>query len=499
MRLAAPLSALVFGALAVAPAACKSSSSSEPGADAGDGADTRPPTPPEWDRAVTRPDDATAKDQRGACKFARGALPAETLGKGTPIDKDIPIKTIIVVMQENRSFDSYFGHLGKYAGRTDIESAPDTTTLPDKAGGAPSAANAYQHAPHPCFLDTNHEWAGSHVEYNGGKNDGFVEANQGYGETKLASPRPELFSGARSLFWYDERDLPFYYELAKTFGVADHYHCSLLGPTWPNRMYLYSATSFGKTSNVFPDLTSYPFPGNDATIFDELEKRHVDWNIYNANAPGAGVVVGTSILTRWGRNPLHTIAEFMDDAAAGRLPSVVFVDPYLGAEGVDRSDEHPPADIQVGQKFVSDIVHALFKSPQWKTSALFLTYDENGGVYDHVAPPTACAPDATPPKLESGDTTAGGFDRLGFRVPLVVVSPYAKKGYVSHVQLDHTSITRFIQAKFKLPALSARDANAEPLFDLFDFSAAQFPDPPPIAEPTVDQAQLDYCKATFAK
>ncbi len=498
MRLAAPLCAALFASLVVAPLACKSSSSADTSPDGGAGTDTRPPTPPEWNRAVTRPDDATAKSQRDACKFARGALPAETFGTGTPVDKDLPIETIIVVMQENRSFDSYFGHLGKYAGRSDIESAPDTTMLPDKAGGAP-ATNAYQHAPHMCFLDTNHEWAGSHLEYNAGKNDGFVEANQGFGESKLQNPTPDLFAGARALWWYDERELPFYYELAKTFGVADHYHCSLLGPTWPNRMYLYSATSFGKTANVFPDLTTYPFPDNDATIFDELEKRHVDWNIYNANAPGAAVVVGPAILTRWGRNPLHTIDEFMAAAAAGTLPSVAFVDPYLGAEGADRSDEHPPSDLQVGQKFVSDVVHALFKSPQWKKSALFLTYDENGGIYDHVPPPNACAPDATPPKLEGGDTTPGGFDRLGFRVPLVVVSPYAKKGYVSHVQFDHASIARFIQTKFKIPALSARDANAESLADMFDFSQLAFADPPAIPEATVDQAALDYCKTTYAK
>ncbi len=491
--------AACFAALALVPAACKSSSAGGGNADGGDTTDTRPPTPPEWNRAVTRPQDATAKAQRAACAFARGALPAETFGKGTPVDAEIPIETIVVVMQENRSFDSYFGHLGKYAGRSDIESAPDTTTLPDKAGGAPAPANAYQHAPHACFLDTNHEWSGSHTEWNGGKNDGFVEANQGWGESSLKNPKPDLFAGNRALGWYDERDLPFYYELAKTFGIGDHYHASVLGPTWPNRMYLYAATSFGKTANVFPELASYPFPQNDATIFDELEKRHVDWTIYHGNAPGAAVVVGTSILNRWGRDPLKTLAEFMADAAAGTLPPVVFVDPNLGAEGPAQNDEHPPADVQVGQKLVSDLVHALFKSPQWRKSALFLTYDENGGVYDHVAPPSACPPDATPPKLESGDTTPGAFDRLGFRVPLVVVSPYAKKSYVGHGQYDHASITRFIETKFKLPALSARDANAESLLDFFDLSAMQFPDAPPIAEPTVDQAELAYCTSTFAK
>ena len=207
------------------------------------------------------------------------------------------------------------------------------------------------------------------------------------------------------------------------------------------------------------------------------------------------------MLNRWGRNPLHTIQDFYDAASAGTLPSVVFVDPPgLGVDQADSADEHPPADVHVGQKFASDVVHALFKSPQWKKSALFLTYDENGGVYDHVAPPTACAPDSTPPSLEGADVgVAGGFDRLGFRVPLVVVSPYAKKGYSAHGTYDHTSITRFLETKFKVPALTARDANADPLLDLFDFSAPSFADPPNIPEAIVDPAELTYCKTTYVK
>src|SRR5262249_6534292 len=163
--------------------------------------------------------------------------------------------------------DSYFGHLGKYAGRNDIESAPDDTKLPDKPGGAP-ATHPYQHAKHLCFLDTNHEWSGSHEEYDDGKMDGFFSANQGCDLPSMKNQTPEAGDGERALWWYDARDIPFYYELAKTFAIADHYHCSMLGPTWPTRMYLYAANSFGKTSNVPPDLTAYPFPGNDSSIFD---------------------------------------------------------------------------------------------------------------------------------------------------------------------------------------------------------------------------------------
>jgi phospholipase C len=484
--------------LALAALACSKSTDSTDNPDAGD--DTRAPTPSEWDRAVTRPDDKAASDGRAACKFAAGAMPAETLGASTPVDKDIPIETVIVLMMENRSFDSYFGHLNKYAGRTDIESAPDDTKLPDKAGGAP-ATHPYQHGKHLCFLDTNHEWSGSHKEANDGKMDGFYEVNQGWDQGELVNPTPALYDGERALWWYDERDIPFYYELAKTFAIADHYHASLLGPTWPNRMYLYAGTSFGKASNVFPELTLYTYPEKDSSIFDELEKRHVDWSIYYQDAPGAGLLYATAILSRWGRNPLHNVQEFFDAASQGTLPSVVFLDPPgLAVDNADSADEHPPADVHVGQKFASDVVRAVMQGPQWKKTALFITYDEHGGVFDHVPPPSACKPDDTPPKLEGADVgTVGGFDRLGVRVPLIVVSPYAKRAYVSHAVYDHTSITRFLQAKFKVPALSGRDANADPLMDLFDFKAPAFVDPPNLPQPTIDQAELDYCKTTYVK
>ncbi len=482
-------------------AACSSTSSPATNADAGaDGdtdADTRPPTPPEWDRAITRPDDTTAAAGRTACKFARGAMPAETLGTGTPVDKDIPIETIVVVMQENHSFDNYFGHLNKYAGRTDIESAPDSTTNPDKVGATPGASHPYQHAQHLCVLDVNHEWDGAHLEYDDGKNDGFFQANDGWSKSGLKTGAdPVLASGERALWWYDERDIPFYYKLASTFAIADHYHCSLVGPTWPNRMYLTAATSFGKTTNSFPDLTGYDFPAKDASIIDELEKRHVSWGAYSDGPPGLGVVYGTSAVNRWSHRN-DSLAAFYQAASAGTLPQVVFIDPTLGSDHPGVNDEHPPGQIQTGQKFVSDIVHALFKSPQWAKTALFITWDEHGGFYDHVAPPSACKPDALLPMLEHGETAPGGFDRLGFRVPLIVVSLFAKKGYVGHATYDHTSITRFIETKFKVPALTGRDANADPLMDLFDFKNASFATAPDIAEPTVDPTELAFCAANF--
>ena len=464
------------------------------GADAAADADPRPPTPPEWDRAVTRPSDGDAAQKRTACGFKAGDLPGETLGASTAVDKDIPVDTIVILMQENRSFDHYFSNLPAYLGRNDIQVAPANASNPDKAGGM-TGMHVRQHAPRMCNLDTDHEWPGSHLEWNNGANDGFFEANDQPNKTPT-----EVYSGDRALWFYDQRDIPFYYDLAKTFAIGDHYHCSLLGPTWPNRMFLYSGTSFGMTYNAFPNNAAYEFPIKDMSVGDMLEKRHVDWNIFSdAGTPGMGVVHGAQTYgSRWGRSPLLKMTEFFARAKAGTLPPVSFVDGLFDKENAAvGNDEHPPGDVQVGQKFVYDVIKALMTGPQWSHAAMFLTYDEHGGFYDSVPPPAACKPDALPIKHEDGDNTPGEFDRLGFRVPLFVISPYAKKGYVAHGIYDHASILRFVESKFRMPALTARDANAEPLSEFFDWKNPTFTTPPTFAEPPIDQAAWDWCKQTF--
>ncbi len=133
-------------------------------------------------------------------------------------------------------------------------------------------------------------------------------------------------------------------------------------------------------------------------------------------------------------------------------------------------------------------------SPYWDKTVIFITYDEHGGLYDHVAPPKTCAPDDTSPK--SGGEL-GGFDQLGFRVPVFVISPYTKAHYVSHVTHDHTSIVRFVQTLFELPALTRRDANADAMLDFFDFENPPFITPPVLDEPAVDQSKLDACLVQY--
>ncbi len=472
-------------------------------------------TPCSWDQPVTRPDDTTATQNRAACTYKRGDMPAATLGSSSPVDKDIPITNVIVVMMENHSFDNYFGHLNQFLGRTDIESAPaDAGNLTTDGSVAP-----YTHAPHLCTLDTDHEWDGTHLEWADGGMSGFAIENEGWSAGDLVAspdggpPDPALASGARSMFYYDQTDLPFYYSLAQNFAIADHYHASALGPTWVNRMFFWAGTSFGVTANTFPDISKSPFPpdvaGSEVGILDELEERHADWWIYADALPTAAVVYGIGLANRYARLPQRRVhpnpvslsdkTDFFDALAAGQLPSISFVDPDTQHENSDGQDEHPPADIHIGQKWVSDLVHAVMVSPQWAHTALFITWDEHGGFYDHLPPPPACVPDSLPTilNLTTQDTIAGSFDRYGVRVPLIVVSPYAKKGYVGHATYDHTSIARFIEAKFKIPAVSNRDANADAMMDLFDFSTPQQLTPPTIPDAVVDPTGLQFCESTY--
>jgi phospholipase C len=410
-------------------------------------------------------------------------MPAATLGAELPVDTDIPIQNVVILMQENRSFDSLLGHLNKYAGRTDIESAPDDTTVPENTSDPSSPRHAWQHAPMLCISDTNHEWSGTHVEWDNGAMDGFWQANNGFYEAgevtvpnSFTSAGGTTFSplaGDRAMYWYDETDIPFYYQLASTFAIADHYFSSVLAETYPNRDYLYAATSKGVVTGNYVDTTGESFPGTDVVIFDELTKRHVSWKIYAQDLQGVpGIAPGvarlnaffgpaklTERLIEWGGIHIWGMAAFRLDAATGNLPQVAFVDGDV-FENVNGDDDHPPSDIQTGQGFVSGVVQAVLASPQWPQSALFITYDEHGGIYDHVPPPQACPPDDIPPNLTQGaddpqyaanSSFPGSFDHLGVRVPLILVSPYAKQSYVGHEVYDHTSLTRFLEAKFKVP------------------------------------------------
>jgi phospholipase C len=431
--------------------------------------------------SCTPPPDAGA-----LCAFKAGALVSETLGSCARTGARLPVDHIILLMQENRSFDHYLGHL-KGNGQDDVDVAPDNAFNPSAGdGGAPVP---WHHLDTLCNDDTNHEWDGSHIEWNGGKNDGFVVANVGPADSEGNDP-----TGSRAMGYYDQRDLPFYYQLASTFSISDRYFCDVLGPTFPNRFYYMAASSFGLIKNDF-DQT------NRRSIFTVLNEKKITWKVY-ASDVAVGFILHafqneSSVPNEGldgGADKVVSVSQFAIDAAANALPQVAWIDPLFLTGMATQTSEHPPADVQVGQKFVYDQVHALLSSPSWAKSVMFITYDENGGLYDHVAPPSACVPDDIAPL---GGPMYGTFDHFGFRVPVYVVSPFAKSHFVSHEIHSHASILRFVEAKFNLPALSNRDANADAMLDMFDFDNPPFATPPSFAEPAVDMAGLEACKTKY--
>jgi phospholipase C len=239
----------------------------------------------------------------------------------------------------------------------------------------------------------------------------------------------------------------------------------VLGPTWPNHLFFLAGTScqYAEGSDTNPGIT-LDCGVTRRNILSELDDAGRSYKVYDESGffsaiVGLGAYLGAP----------SSIQDFVTDAANGTLPDVSIVGASTG-QGLAPSedDDHPPASVLLGESFSYRVVTALTANPAtWSSSVLFLTYDEYGGFYDHVEPPQACDPDPradSPAALRDYD-----FRQYGFRVPLIAISPYAKPGYVSHFDSDHTSITRFIEHVFGLGALTARDANAWPLLDLFDF------------------------------
>jgi phospholipase C len=393
-----------------------------------DGGDKMPPPP----------DLGPLEDRRAACEFQAGALPKDTLA---PASCANPIKHVIVLMKENRSFDHYFGQLSKQ-GQSDAEAVPSSFTNKDPLG----ATVAPTHATTTCIkYDPHHQWADMHAQSNGGKMDGFVTNAAAHNDPQQGAP-PNT-DGHFTMDYYDNTDLPFYYWLGSTFALADHYFPSVLSGTWANRAYLVAGTSAGlKDTLVDPMLSGVPL------IFDKLEEKKVTWQIYSDNSffPLEGSVL-------WGtdRKIQDDVPTFYAALADGSLPAVAFIDANLNT-----TDEHPWGDVQGGEAWTRDLFDRLVKSPIWSSTVLFWVYDEAGGFADHVPPPTnACIP--SPDQAE--------FHELGMRVPFVAISPYAKRHFVSHAVHSHTSILRFIELLHDVPALTARDANSDALLDLFDF------------------------------
>jgi phospholipase C len=379
---------------------------------------------------------------RSSCTFKAGATPLDTIGISAAERTAIPIRHVIILMRENRTYDEYFGQLNK-RGQPDSEAVPATFVNGN--------VRPYHETTTCVKTDPDHSWDGLHKCVNGGRMDGFVST-----------------SGTVTMGYYDEPDLPFYYFLAKTFALADRNFPSVLGPTYPNRDFLVLGTSDG----IQCTCSQFPRAGLPS-LMDALEKKGLTWAAYSEqNDPMEGTLGNPWRDSHTASR--HTVNEFKAALASGNLPEVAFVD---SEENV--IDEHPPADVQAGEAWSRTLYEALLKSSIWPTTAMIWTFDEGGGFADHVPPPKSCAPSAS----------ESNFTELGVRVPMIVISPYARRHYVSHVVHEHTSITRFIETVFDLPALTARDANSDALLDMFDFAC-----PPNTMVPDAPAAGTGGCR-----
>jgi phospholipase C len=441
------------------------------------------------------------------------------------------IKHIVVLMMENHSYDNYLGML---TGRGDgfalgADGAPAATN--PRRGGSPVRAHHLGSTAGVPRVPTQ-SWHASHLQWHGGRNDGFVTS------LPTAVPGAPAADDAIPMGYWTERDLPFYYGLARTFPLADRWFCSCLGPTFPNRRFLLAGTALGLIDDLPYELVDYPRNG---TVFDMLTSNGISWRDYHAVSP-LGVVLKRALggggltalrrlvsLGRWfgplaaaergnktftadlyplglARCLLHLAStkRFLADAAAGTLPAFSLVDPNF----LTFSEENPQ-DIRKGESFAAEVINAVMHGKGWPHTLLIWTYDEHGGYFDHVPPPAAVPPDdvlgrspLTSPAwarslvkkffphylagVADEDTGPVRYDRYGFRVPAVIVSPYARPGYVTSEVFDHTSVLKLLERKWNLPPLTDRDAAAAAPLDALDLDAEPaFLTPPALPAPSL--------------
>ena len=384
------------------------------------------------------------------------------------------IKHIVILMQENRSFDHYFGTLSGTAGFSDPDALPGVFDQHGYQPGAGVSASGYtqpfnlqNHPPTENGYDTNdidHSWAGQHNSWNGGKMDSFITSH-------LATDGNA--NGPVTMGYYTRGELPFYYALADAFTICDAYHCSVLGPTDPNRVMAISGTLDPAGAHGGPVITTASdrigMTGklNWKTMPEALLKAGVSWKVYGDPTGRLGLDVlpyfknyinpfsltGIQLIAK-GITPTYP-GTFQSDVKNGSLPSVSWILPPLA------ECEHPAAPPEWGEYLVQQILGTLVSNPSvWAQTVFIVNYDENGGFFDHV-PPAVPAPGTAGEYLTGTlPSAAGGIAGpvgLGFRTPALVVSPFSAGGYKYSGVLDHTSTLRLIETRFgvTVPNLSA--------------------------------------------
>ena len=364
------------------------------------------------------------------------------------------INHVIWIIQENRSFDNYFG---TYPGADGIPSGTCLPMLP----GSTNCVQPFHMPPGQPALDLAHDWDTIHAAYNHGNMDGFVWAEG----TNL------------TMAYYDERDIPNYWIYARHFTLCDRFFSSQMGYSLPNHTYTVAAQSGGLIVNVanlkeLEDVMDDEDGFSFASMAKLMSETKIPWKYYVESQPvPEGVPMRLSEtgvrlafpnpkqFSLWNPLPgfktirddagemarLADLKEYFSDLQKGTLPAVSWIIPDY------QDSEHPVALPADGMWYVTKLVNALMASPYWKDSVIFLTWDDYGGFYDHVPPP---------------EMDAYG---LGPRVPMLVISPYAKPGYISRYTYEFCSVLKFVEERWKLRHLTARDHWANDMRDCFDF------------------------------
>ncbi len=389
------------------------------------------------------------------------------------------VKHIVILMQENRSFDHYFGTLSGVRGFSDSAVLKNANGTPvfDQYGYQPGTGvdasgymqpfNLLNNPPTENGEDTNdiaHDWVTQHDSWNGGKMDSFITAHlKADGST----------NGPVTMGYFTRSELAFYYALADAYTVCDNYFCSVLGPTDPNRLMAISASIDPAGGNGGPVITTasdrLAMTGalNWETMPEALLKAGVSWKVYNdpTGILGLGVLsyfknytdpfslTGLELIAN-GLTPSYP-GDFQSDVKNGTLPSVSWIVPPLA------ECEHPAAPPEWGEYLVQQILNILVSNPGvWAQTVFIVNYDENGGFFDHVPPPAAPAGTAGEYLTGTLPSSAGGIAGPvgpGFRTPCLVISPFSAGGYKYSGALDHTSTLRLIETRFgvTVPNLTA--------------------------------------------
>lgn len=325
------------------------------------------------------------------------------------------IGNIVIVLQENHTFDNYFG---SYPGADGT--AGKAYCLPD-APGSKKCVSPF-HDTNLTPADTNHNWKAAHADYDSGKMDGFV-----YTE-----------GSAETMGYYDGTDLTRYWKAAGEYVLCDRYFTSVMSESAPNHLFLVAGTAGGLLDDNVPRTLDFP------PVFQELDAAGVSWKVYGFSKwyESFAYVQSSSAA----KANFRSAGSFRADVQAGSLSQVSWI---VGAPG---GSEHPPQNIQTGESSVADVVNTVGASPYWPSAAIFVTWDDYGGFFDHVPPP---------------QVDSFGY---GFRVPCLVISPFAKAGFINSTTNDHTSILKFVETRHGLSPLATRDASANDFLEAFDFT-----------------------------